>query len=93
MSRLSSAGLVEVLPGKLGGYKIAKDLDTIYLYQITELIEGLESYERCILGFNVCSDENPCVLHEQWTKHREGIKEMLYNTSLADMDYNRITKY
>ena len=93
MSRLSVAGLVEVLPGKLGGYKIAQDLEAIYLYQITDLVEGLENYDRCVLGFSECSDENPCSLHKQWVKHREGIKEMLYNTSLADLDYSEINKY
>jgi len=93
MSRLSVAGLVEVLPGKLGGYKIAQELDTIYLYQITDLVEGLENYDRCVLGFSECSDGNPCSLHKQWVKHREGIKEMLYNTSLADLDYSEINKY
>ncbi len=93
MSRLSGAGLVEVLPGKFGGYKIAKKLDSIYLYQITDLIEGVQDYERCVLGFSVCSDENPCFLHSQWVKQREGIKKMLYNTSLADFDYNKISKF
>lgn len=93
MSKLSAAGLVEVLPGKLGGYKITRELSTIYLYQITGLVEGLEDFDRCILGFPECSDENPCSLHSHWLQQRENIKDMLYKTSLADLDYSEINKF
>ena len=45
MSKLADAKLVDVEQGSLGGYQITKSLDTIFLYQITELVEGLEDYE------------------------------------------------
>ena len=93
MSKLSAAGLVDVLPGKLGGYQVQRDLNSIYLYQIAGLVEGLDNYERCVLGFSECTDSNPCSLHKYWMKHREGIKEMLYNTSLADLESDVIIKY
>jgi Rrf2 family iron-sulfur cluster assembly transcriptional regulator len=93
MSKLSGAGLVGVLPGKHGGYQIMRDLNTVFLYQISGLVEGLEDFERCVLGFSECSDENPCSLHRHWLKHRTGIKEMMYNTSLADLDFTEFNKY
>jgi Rrf2 family protein len=86
MSKLADAKLVDVEQGSLGGYRITKDLDSIYLYQIAELVEGLEDYERCILGFQECSDDHPCSLHSQWVPHRESVKRMLYETSLADLE-------
>jgi len=88
MSKLSAADLVDVRSGKLGGYKMKHKLSEIYLYQIADLVEGLEDYERCLLGFPNCSDERPCSIHQQWMDHREGIRDMLYNTSLADLDYS-----
>ena len=93
MSKLAAGGLLDVLPGKTGGYKITKDLNSIYLYQIAELVEGLEYLDQCVLGFSECSDENPCILHNQWSKLRAEIKNMLYKTSLADFDYNKTDKY
>lgn len=93
MSRLSSAGLVDVTAGKYGGYAITRALNTIYLYQIAGLVEGLDDYERCVLGFAECSDENPCTLHKIWLAHREGMKETMFNTSLADLDYTALQKY
>lgn len=85
MSQLAEAGLVSVEQGKLGGYQILQPLETIFLYQIAEKVEGLEDYSRCILGFEECTDENPCELHGRWVKHREEIKKMLYQTSLKDL--------
>jgi len=77
MSKLSAAGLVSVEPGKSGGYQMKHKLSEIYLYQISGLVEGLEDYERCVLGFEECSDKNPCSLHKHWLLHREGIKVLL----------------
>lgn len=86
MSRLAEAGLVSVKHGKHGGYQISENRDSIYLYQIAEQVEGLKDYERCILGFPDCSDEHPCALHDRWVAHRENIKAMLYETTLADLE-------
>ena len=86
MSKLADAGLVNSEQGKLGGYRIHQPLDSIYLSQIAGLVEGLEDYQRCILGFEDCSDENPCSLHDLWLDRREDIKAMLYSTTLADLE-------
>jgi Rrf2 family protein len=93
MGKLSEAGYIDVLAGRWGGYKIIKDVHTIYLYQILGLVEGLDDFNRCALGFSECSNENPCSLHHRWMKYNEGIKDMIYNTSLADLDYSHIQKY
>lgn len=85
MSKLANAGLVDVKKGSTGGYRIINKLDSIYLFQIAELVEGLEDYERCILGFPECSDENSCSLHDHWITPRENVKNMLYQTTLLDL--------
>jgi len=86
MSRLADAGLVSVEQGKLGGYRISQPLNRIYLSQIAAVVENLEEYDRCVLGFPVCSDENPCALHNHWIRSRASIHDMLYNTTLADLE-------
>jgi len=86
MSKLATTGFVEVQQGSLGGYQIQRKLSTIYLYQIAETTEGLEDFDRCILGFHECSEDHPCSLHDQWANRRESIKDMLYNTTLADLE-------
>ncbi len=85
MSRLGSAGIVAAQHGKLGGYRIARPLHEVKLADIVDVVEGLESYERCILGFATCDDDNPCPLHERWHDLREAIRSMLDSTTLADL--------
>ncbi len=93
MSKLASAGLVESVKGKDGGYRICDSCEPIYLYQIVEVVDGLSDYSRCVLGFDECSDENPCSLHKEWLPHLSGIKEMLYNVNLKDLAKKEIYKY
>ena len=86
MNQLAQRGLVQVAQGKYGGFKVdPQRLSDIYLYQIVDAVEGLQDYERCILGFPQCSDEHPCAMHHLWVQQREAIKKMLYATSLADL--------
>ncbi len=85
MSRLGAAGIVTAQHGKHGGYCIARPLDQIHLADIIDIVEGLESYERCILGFETCDDRNPCPLHEQWKSHKEGILHMIHSVTLDEM--------
>ena len=93
MHKLTQAGLLNVTQGKYGGYQINDKRSPIYLYEIVGVVEGLDNYDRCVLGFEECSDENPCSLHRYWYKYKEGIKEMIYNTSLEDLEKLESMKY
>ncbi len=85
MHRLAEARLVETLKGKQGGYRLTRLAKQIYLYEIIGAVEGLENFQRCILGLPACSSENPCALHEHWMKMRENMQELIYNVTLGDL--------
>ena len=85
MTQLKSAGMVEAIRGKNGGYRIAQPLDQIHMADIVDLVEGMEHYDRCILGFDSCDDENPCAMHSSWSEHKEGILRMMNEVNLAQM--------
>lgn len=85
MGRLREAGFVESVRGKNGGYHIAQPLNEIRLEQIVDSVEGLESYDRCILGFERCDEDNPCPMHEFWAGPKESIKHMMADVTLAQM--------
>ena len=85
MTKLSVAGLVEATQGKQGGYQINHYRSPIYLFEIINIVEGLDDYERCILGFDDCSDKNPCSMHTIWKKQKESINQMIHNVSLEDL--------
>lgn len=85
MTKLATAGLVKVTQGQQGGYKLNTNHSPILLEEIINIVEGLDDYNRCILGFSDCSDETPCSLHTYWVKHKDGINKMIKNTSLDDL--------
>jgi len=85
MGRLRDAGFVESFRGQSGGYRIARPLDEIHLEQIVDTVEGLEIYDRCLLGFDICDEDNPCPMHEFWQGPRENIRSMMADVTLADM--------
>jgi len=93
MHQLAGAGFIDTVQGKSGGSRIARQKADIYLYQIVDAVEGLENYDRCILGFNECSDDNPCSMHRYWVEERERIKNLLYSLSLADLTSNPNIKF
>jgi len=92
MGRLREAGFVVSVRGKNGGYCIAKPLTEIHLAQIIECVEGLDTYDRCILGFDACDDENPCPMHDFWKGPKEGIMDMMAEVTLASMVESKGTK-
>jgi Rrf2 family protein len=85
MTKLATAGLVNVNQGKQGGYQLNSDRSPIYLEEIINTVEGFDNYDRCVLGFDDCSDENPCSLHTYWVKPKEGINNLIQHTSLDDL--------
>ncbi len=85
MRTLAEAGLVTATRGMRGGYRLARSLDETTLLDIVDVVDGQEDYERCILGFPTCGDDDPCPMHQEWGPRRDAIKEMLGRLTLADM--------
>ncbi len=85
MGRLREAGFVDSVRGKNGGYRIAKPLGDIHLSDIIDTVEGLENYDRCLLGFDRCDEDNPCPMHEFWSGPKDSIQQMMVEVTLADM--------
>jgi Rrf2 family protein len=82
---LVRAGLLKSSKGPGGGFSLAKDPQTIALYDIYQAIDGTTYLDACAVGLARCSDETPCPLHERWKPIRERIRQYLESTSLADM--------
>ena len=82
---LVRAGLLKSSKGPGGGFALARDPETISLYDIYRAIDGTTYLEACAVGLARCSDEVPCPLHERWKPIRERIRNYLEATSLADM--------
>ncbi len=93
MTDLAKNGYLLSVKGREGGYKIVKDLKNISLADIVQSVEGMESFNSCILGFNECSDSKPCAMHSIWESNKKNLIHTLESTSLYDLDYVHIMKY
>ncbi len=93
MAKLGNTGLIRSIRGKNGGYTIDRPLSSIRLLDIVQIVDGLDDFDRCLLGFPECNDDDPCPIHDFWKGHRKGITEMITNVSLADMLANKRKKF
>lgn len=92
LQSLTNSGLVESKKGKGGGFKLAKQPSKIKLIDIVEAIDGLESFNTCVLGFPNCSDKNPCPVHNKWGKLRSEALKMLSEENLESFKATTLKK-
>ncbi len=92
LQSLTVSGIIESKKGKSGGFRLAKHPSKIKLIDIVEAIDGLDSFNTCVLGFPDCSSKNPCPLHDKWGKLRTQAYEMLSKENLAHFREKTLNK-
>jgi len=88
LTTLSNNDIIKSVQGRYGGFGLYKDLEEISLFDIVKAVDNIEKYFGCVLGFDECSDENPCALHTKWIPLREELLAFLENTNMADVIKN-----
>jgi Rrf2 family protein len=76
IQKLVKDDILESYRGPKGGITFKKPLEQIKIIDIVKSIDGDHLFRKCILGFEECSDENPCAIHRRWVPERERIKNM-----------------
>ncbi|PLX13443.1 MAG: Rrf2 family transcriptional regulator, partial [Marinilabiliales bacterium] len=85
LTQLTEHGILKSSQGRYGGFMLAKSSERIKLIEIVEAMESVEKYFGCVLGFEKCSDENPCSLHTKWAPIRNELKSLLIETTIKDV--------
>ncbi len=93
MTQLTKFGFITSVQGKEGGYFFAKKLEDISIADVINAFEGLEKYSGCVLGFEECSDENPCAFHYKWKEFRSNLIKFLKTTNLSNIEVEQILKF
>lgn len=89
LHRLSENKFLEPVQGKYGGYKFLKKPEEITIYNIIEIFDGEDTFTSCVLGLQFCSDDNPCVLHNEWSEIKKSAVKVLKNTTVDDLRKQR----
>lgn len=86
LQQLARSGIVSSLKGPTGGFIVERDKRTeIKLSHIVTAIDGDQIYTGCGLGLPECSEEKPCPVHHKFAEVRDGLRNMLENTSIDEL--------
>ncbi len=77
-------GVVESHKGINGGFSLKRPANKIMLIEVIRAIDGDVFLEGCVLGFDTCSSDNPCPLHDYW-KHAKEILSIPIQTKSVDV--------
>lgn len=66
LQSLTDSGLLESRKGKAGGFRLIPKSDKIKLIDVVEAIDGLAIFNNCVMGFNNCTKDKKCLMHNEW---------------------------
>lgn len=85
LQRMAKYGYVDSFKGRGGGFKITDLANNSSILEIVERIEGPVINLKCVTGLKECSDESPCPLHEEWSKLRDQIYNLISSKSVLEV--------
>lgn len=85
LQRLARVGLVHSFRGPGKGMELGQTPSSITLASLIRVVEGPKTEDDCVLGLEICAEEAPCALHKEWVPIRTAIRELLEETTLADL--------
>ena len=85
MKNLSQHRVVHSLRGPGGGYSLIVDPSELTLWKVLGCFDLQHLLDACALGDSVCSDENPCSLHEQWRPVRDKIRTYFEEVTISEL--------
>ncbi len=81
---LRNAGFVRTTRGAMGGYSLAHDPADISLAELFDVLEGPDALVACTDGPD-CDRYDGCVTREVWARMYAASREVLEETTLADL--------
>lgn len=82
---LVKAGWVRSDPGPSGGYSLVVSLDDISVLAVIEAVDGPTDDGTCVVAGDACNSNEPCVLHEAWTRARLDLMRTLAAMPLSSI--------
>jgi Rrf2 family protein len=90
LNQLRGGGFVISTRGRLGGYRLARDPEEIFIGEISRLIDGPLAPAPCASvtqhrPCDWCVSEADCDLKTVWVQVRDAIAQVMDSISLADL--------
>ncbi len=85
LQQLARAKVLESQKGFGGGFKVARPLEKVTLFDVIDPLERIEKFKQCVLGQRLCNDEVACPLHHTWKAVSGQYLGSLRSTTLQDV--------
>ncbi len=83
---LSRKGLVLSIKGPNGGFYMDNTARKKTLADIVRAVDGDQLFTGCGLGLKICSEKNPCPLHDEFKIIRKKILNMLETATVTEFN-------
>lgn len=83
--QLAKEGIVEILQGARGGYKLLRAPENLTMLEVIEAIIGEISLNICVSRPESCQNSPECVVHRVWNRANEQLRTTLAEVSFADL--------
>ena len=85
VQQLARAGIIEIVQGSRGGYRLLQPPAAVTMLQVIEAIIGEIYLNDCVARPASCANNPTCVVHRVWLKARDQLRETLGAVSFADL--------
>ena len=85
LHRLARADLLDSAKGRGGGFRFARPADQIEVADVVAALDGMEASNRCVLGLEECTDDQPCPLHDEWVVFRHNLMERVFSMPISQL--------
>ena len=83
--QLAKAGIIEILQGATGGYRLRMQPKDITLLAVIEAIIGEISLNTCVTQPGACQASSTCTIHRVWNKARLQLRDTLQEADFATL--------
>jgi Rrf2 family protein len=85
MADLVAASIVEAVPGRTGGYRLARPAEAISLLEVIESVEGDSRRRVCILRGGACAVGGVCDVHHVFAAAQDALISELGGATIASV--------
>lgn len=83
--QLSRAGIIEILQGARGGYRLLVPPEKLSLLEVIEAIIGEIFLNDCVVRPESCHASSSCAVNSIWLKARDQLRQTLDQVTFAEL--------
>lgn len=77
--------IVSSSTGPNGGFFLTEKAKGLPIHVVLEAMESEKILDKCLLGLNQCSEENPCPMHNEYKQIKQKLKVLFKSKTIRDL--------